>query len=168
MLQLRLPASLQTGLRVAVIGLALSALGGCETLAITALGVGASAGVTHTASSVSYRTFTLPASQVKAASLVALNRMGIGVAAIDTRDGSELIRARHAERDIEIELEPMSKSTTQMRAVAKRNFFVHDAATAREIVEQTELAIAAAAQRGPLPDRRGRAAGAAQVVRTAL
>lgn len=168
MIQLPLPAAMQTGLRVAVIGLATSVLGGCETLAITALGVGASAGVTHTANSVSYRTFTLPASQVKVASLVALNRMGIGVAAIDTRDGSEFIRARHAERDIEIELEPMSKSTTQMRAVAKRNFFVHDAATAREIVEQTELAIAAAAQRGRGADRRGPAAGAAQAVRTAL
>lgn len=168
MIQLPLPAALQAGLRAVVIGLAASALGGCETLAITALGVGASAGVTHTANSVSYRTFTLPASQVKAASLVALSRMGIGGAVIDSRDGSELIRARHAERDIEIELEPMSKSTTQMRAVAKRNFFVHDAATAREIVEQTELAIAAAAQRGPGADRRGRAAGAAQVVRTAL
>ncbi len=168
MIQCCFPAAWPIALRVAVIGLATSALGGCETLAITALGVGASAGVTHTASSVSYRTFTLPASQVKAASLVALTRMGIGVTTVDARDGSEFIRARHAERDIEIELEPMSRSTTQMRAVARRNFFVHDAATAREIVEQTELAVAAAAQRGPGADRRGRAAGAAQVLRTAL
>lgn len=154
----------QPRLRFVAAVLAALLLSGCETVAITALGVGASAGVSHTANSVSYRTFTLPASQVRAASLVALGRMGIGVEAIDRRDGSEFIRARHAERDIEIELEAMSRSTTQMRAVAKRNFFVHDAATAREIVEQTELAIAAAQR---VPDRRGRPASA-QAVRTAL
>lgn len=157
--------SARCGLRLVAAVAAAMALSGCETVAITALGVGASAGVSHAANSVSYRTFTLPASQVKSASLVALGRMGIGVESVVRRDSSEFIRARYAEREIEIELEAMSSSTTQMRAVAKRNFFVHDAATAREIVEQTERAIAVAPR---APDRRSRASAPVQVVRASL
>ncbi|WP_428422345.1 hypothetical protein [Methylibium sp.] len=136
-------------------------LSGCGALAITALGVGASAGVSHTASGVSYRTFTATAPQVKAASLAALSKMGITVAGIDKTDGGELIKASYADRSIEIELEAMSKSTTQMRASAKRNLFVYDAATAKEIVEQTERAMAAAA------DKRGKAANANYLVKAA-
>lgn len=131
------------------------ALCGCETVALTALGVGASAGVNHTANGVSTRTFTATAAQVRSASLAALNRMGISVTSIDNRDGIEVIRARSAERQIEVELETMNKSTTQMRASAKHNFFVYDAATGREIVEQTERAMTSA------PERRAKTSAAA-------
>lgn len=127
--------------RFATVLAVVSLLGGCETIAITALGVGASAGVTHTANGVSFRTFTAPAHRVRAASLTALGRMGVKVDAIDRTEDGELIKGTYAERRIEVELEPMSKSTTQVRATAKRNFFVHDAATAREIVEQTARAM---------------------------
>lgn len=116
-------------------------LGGCASVAMTAIGVGASAGVNHTANGTSSRTFTVSAPQVRTASLVALQRMGIVVESIEQRDRAEVIKAKSADRKIEIELEVMSKSTTQMRATAKHNMFVHDGATAREIVEQTDLAI---------------------------
>lgn len=122
-------------------------MAGCEALALTALGVGASAGVTHTASGVSARTFTAPPQRVKAASLVALARMGIQLDGIEPSDGGELIKASSAERDIEIELEAMTKSTTQMRATAKSGLFTYDAATAKEIVEQTEQAMTATPKR---------------------
>jgi hypothetical protein len=46
-----------------------------------------------------------------------------------------------------------------MRATAKHNLFVHDGATAREIVEQTDLAIQS--RLGERSDRRSRPAGAA-------
>ncbi|MET0209320.1 MAG: DUF3568 family protein [Burkholderiaceae bacterium] len=132
--------------RPATLGLACLvglSLGGCASVAMTAVGIGASAGVSHTANALSSRTFTASAPQVRTASLVALQRMGISVESIEQRDGAEVIKARSADRKIEIELEPMNKSTTQMRATAKHNLFVHDAATAKEIVEQTELAIQA-------------------------
>jgi len=130
---------------------------GCATVAMTALGVGASAGVNHTANSISSRTFTASAPQVRTASLVALQRMGIAVEGIEQRDGNEVIKAKSGERKIEIELEVMSKSSTQMRATAKHNLFVHDGATAREIVEQTELAIQSrVGDRGDRGDRPAR------------
>lgn len=132
-------------LALVVIGTSLS---GCGALAITALGVGASAGVSHTAS----------AAQVKAASLAALSKMGVTVEGVAKTESGELIKGNSADRSIEVELEAMSKSTTQMRASAKRNLFVHDAATAKEIVEQTERAMAAA-------DKRAKAATTGYLVR---
>ena len=126
-------------------------LAGCETIAITALGVGASAGVSHTASSIGYRTFTAPAPRVRVASLAALERMGIRVEKVDRLESSELIIARSADRSIEIELEAMSRNTTQMRAAAKRNAFVYDAATAKEIIEQTAVSLGQAPRRAQKP-----------------
>lgn len=139
---------------IAVCALAASALllAGCETVAITALGVGASAGVSHTAGSIGYRTFTAPSAQVRKASLLALGKMEIAIDGVEPREqGGELIRARSADRSIEIELESMSKATTHMRAAAKRNAFVYDAATAREIIEQTALALAELDKRSAAP-----------------
>lgn len=136
-----------------LLGLAL-ALGGCETIAITALGVGASAGMTHTVNGISARTFTAPEAKVKAASLAALGRMGAAVEAVERVENGELIRARSADRSIEVEIEPMSRTTTHVRASAKRNFFVYDGATAKEIIVQTELALMPAAPGAP-PAKRG-------------
>lgn len=132
-------------------------LGGCEALAITALGVGASAGVTHTANSVSFRTFTASTAQVKNASLLALATMGIEIVAARQRNGVEVIEARSADRTIEIALESMSPATTQMRTSAKRNALVYDAATAREITEQTVLALTEMEQRAKKPTTAQRA-----------
>ena len=146
--------------RGAVLALALLGLNGCAAVAVTALGVGASAGVTHTASGISYRTFTVPAPQVRAASLTALGRMGATVDAVEQREGHEVIRGRYAERQVEVTIEAMSKSSAQMRATLKHNAFVYDAATAKEIVEQTERAVAAA-------DRRVRVGGRSDGVRSA-
>jgi lipoprotein-anchoring transpeptidase ErfK/SrfK len=130
------------------------ALGGCETIAITALGIGASAGVTHTVNGTSARTFTAPEAKVKAASLAALGRMGAAVESIDRVENGELIRARSADRSIEVEIEPMSRTTTHVRASAKRSFFVYDGATAKEIIVQTELALLPAAP-AAAPAKRG-------------
>jgi hypothetical protein len=116
-------------------------LAGCETLAITALGLGASAGVSHQTEGISYRTFTAPSKKVRGASLVALNKMGIAVETTGKTDSGEIIKAATADYAIEIELEAISPTATRMRAVAKRSLFVYDAATAREIIAQTERAL---------------------------
>src|SRR5262245_19890024 len=113
---------------------ALTLLTGCSSLAITALGVGSTAGVTHAMNGVAYKTFTAPTANVRLAALGALKRMGIKV---DQKE-NELIKAATPERDIEIELETLSANTTRMRAVAKRNIFLYDSATAAEIIQQTE------------------------------
>ena len=112
-------------------------LAGCEAAALTALGVGASAGVSHTLSGITYRTFAEPLPKVKAASLKALQRMQIKVASTSRIDNGEQIKARAADRDIEIELEALSPNTTRMRVVASQGL-LKDSATATEIIMQTE------------------------------
>jgi len=112
-------------------------LAACEPLSITAFGVGASAGVAHGLGGVTYRTFTAPMPKVRGATMIALNKMGIKVGSTSKVERTEVIKATAADREIEVELEPLSQSTTRMRTVAKKGFF-YDSATATEIILQTE------------------------------
>lgn len=127
--------------RIAALGAAALLLTGCESLAITALGVGATTGISHTSGSISSRTFTASNKKVKAASLAALTRMGAKVENQTQTDTSEIISASYPSRSIEVEIETLSPSTTRVTATAKRGLFVYDAATANEIVEQTGRAL---------------------------
>lgn len=117
---------------------AASMLAGCEAMAVTAFGVGASTGVSHSLNGVTYRTFTAPAQRVKSAALAALNRMGIKVDATKKSEGGEVIIASTRERQVEVELESISPNTTRMRVVAKQGSVFYDSATATEIILQTE------------------------------
>ena len=105
---------------------------------MTALGVGASAGVSHTLTGITYRTFTEPLPRVKVASMRALQHMRIKVRSSDKIDGGEEIMAYSPDRSIDIELEAISPNATRMRVTAKKNFFVYDRATATEIILQTK------------------------------
>ncbi len=51
-------------------------LGGCQALAITAAGIGASTGLTHTANSISSRTFTASQPQVRQATSIGVGTHG--------------------------------------------------------------------------------------------
>lgn len=113
-------------------------LTGCAAAAMTALGVGASAGVSHTLTGITYRTFTEPLPRVKVASMRALQHMRIKVRSSDKIDGGEEIIAYSPDRSIDIELEAISPNATRMRVTAKKNFFVYDSATATEIILQTK------------------------------
>lgn len=113
-------------------------LTGCAPLALTAFGVGASAGVSHTLNGVTNRTFTAPPSRVHVAAMAALKRMGIKVESSKTTDGGEVINASATGRQIEIELEEISANSTRMRAIAKNGTLLYDSATATEIILQTE------------------------------
>lgn len=115
-----------------------AALAGCEPLALTAAGVGMSTGVSHTLSGITYRTFTAPMSRVRGATMTALNRMSIKVQSSGKMEDGELIKAKSGDRDIEIELEPISPNTTRMKAVARKGAVFYDSATAMEIILQTE------------------------------
>ena len=117
-------------------------LAGCEPLALTALGVGASAGISHTLNGVTYRTFTAPPSRVRVATIAALKRMGINVDSAQTTDKGELIKASTSDRQIEIELEGISVNATRMRTIAKNGSLLYDSATATEIILQTEKLLA--------------------------
>ena len=112
---------------------------GCAPVALTALGVGMATGVGHTLGGMVYKTFTTPQSHVKRATLTALNRMQIKVVESKRNGGTEFIKAKAADRDIDIELEALTPNTTRMLVVAKKDHgILRDGATATEIILQTE------------------------------
>ena len=116
-------------------------LSGCQPLAIAALGIGGSTAVNHTLTGISYRTFTAPLLEVRTASIVALHRMGMQRAGGQRTVSGETLLAKATDRDIEIELESLSRNSTRMRVVARNGGLFFDNATASEIVVQTEKAL---------------------------
>ena len=114
-------------------------LGGCVAVALTAGGVGMATGVSHTLSGIVYKTFTTPQAQVKHATYGALNRMQIKVLKAK-RDGStEKIEAKAGDREVDIELEALTPTTTRMMVTAKKDAgLLRDGATATEVILQTE------------------------------
>jgi hypothetical protein len=121
--------------------LLLSALAGCQPLALSLLGAGAGTAFQYSIDGVTTRTFTAPASEVKQGALAALERMGIAFESLDKFEYGELIYARAENRAIEIEIEPISPRATRMRIAAKNGGLLYDSATAREIVAQTERSL---------------------------
>ena len=113
-------------------------MAGCEPLAVALLGGGVSTVLRYNLEGVAARTFTAPAASVKSASLAALQRMGLGLEGTESLEASELIRARSPNRDIEIELEPITEQLTRMRITARSTSLLYDTATAQELVQQTE------------------------------
>ena len=131
--------ALKTTAKILVLACLAVPLGGCVPVALTAAGVGMATGVNHTLSGMVYKTFTTPQSQVRRATMTALNRMQIHVAEAKRNGATEFIKARTPDRDIEIELEAITPSTTRMLVVAKKDHgILRDGATATEIILQTE------------------------------
>jgi hypothetical protein len=125
--------------RVATVATAVALLSACEPLSIMAAGVGGSAAVSHTLGGITYRTFTASASEVRAASINALNRMGLKVTGTEKgENGAQILKAVGNDREIEITFEPISTATTRMRVIARNGSIFFDSATATEIILQTE------------------------------
>ena len=126
-----------------LVGLILLYLNGCAApVALTLLSVGAGVttgtAVSYTMDGIAYRTFTAPLSQVERATLTALNDMGMEIEGAEKTDEGKAIKAKGADRQIEIELQAVSSKTTRLRTVAKQGWFFKDRATATEIILQTE------------------------------
>ncbi|HLX81518.1 MAG TPA: DUF3568 family protein [Burkholderiales bacterium] len=130
--------TLRRGSALALVFAAWIPLAGCESLAVMAAGVGGSAAVTHTLNGITYRTFTAPLAKVKYASLSALDRMGIKSRPAEKIAHGELIKASANAREIEIEFESLTPSTTRMKVIARDGGVFYDSATATEIILQTE------------------------------
>ena len=118
---------------------AIISLEGCVAVGLTALGVGMATGVSHTLGGIVYKTFSVSQVKVKKAALTAMGRMQVKVVKM-TRDGdTELIAAKAGDRDIEVELEALTGSTTRMSVTVKKDGgLLRDSATATEIILQTE------------------------------
>jgi len=117
-------------------------LAGCDPITLTALGVGAAAGVSHTLGGIAYKTFSMPLPKVRTAVNGALAHMDIKVASTEKIDNGARIKARAADRDIEIELEALTSKTTRMRSTARNGIFM-DSSTATEISRQREKGLSA-------------------------
>lgn len=130
-------ANTERGGASAVLALMAFALSGCDPISLTAMGVGAAYGVQHTLTGISYRTFTVPLPQVRSAVMSAFDRMDITVGSEEKIENGERLTAHASDREIEVELEAITSKTTRMRSTAKNGLF-RDAATATEIILQTE------------------------------
>ena len=118
------------------------ALAGCAPVALTALGIGMSTGVSHQLGGIVYKTFTNSQAQVKKATLGAFSRMQIKVVEVKRSGTTEVILGKAGDRDIEVELESLTPNTTRMTATAKKDSgLLRDGATATEIILQTERII---------------------------
>jgi hypothetical protein len=119
-------------------------LSGCVAVALTAAGVGMATGVSHTLGGIVYRTFAAPQTKVRRSTVAALGRMQIKVVE-STQDGNkEVIKARASDRDIEVQIEALTPNTTRIAVTAtKDGGLIRDAATATEIILQTEKLVGA-------------------------
>jgi hypothetical protein len=130
---------------LAIIPALAGALAGCslatQPLAVALAGAGTSTVIGQSMNGTAYRTFTHTLAEVKAAALDTLSLMGIRVDSFETSERGELINGSAIARSIEVELEPISSKATRMRVVTRNGGIFYDAATATEIVLQTEKAL---------------------------
>ncbi|HYL90447.1 MAG TPA: DUF3568 family protein [Burkholderiales bacterium] len=126
-------------------------LAGCETVAVALLGAGASSAIRYNLDGIAGRTFTAPLAVVKSASLAALERMGLTLDGTSSFDTGETIYARAPNRDIEIEIEPITRQTTRLSVTAKSGSLLYDNSTAVELVAQTEKQLDAAVAKLVVP-----------------
>lgn len=123
-------------------------LSGCAAgVGLTLLGIGAgttaSAGVNHTLSGITYKTFTATPNDVHAAARNALGNMGITVEKdeADKETGVRHLAGHTRDREIEVEVEEVTPRTTRLRVVASQDMVFKDSATATEIIMQTAQAL---------------------------
>jgi hypothetical protein len=116
---------------------ACSLVSACEPVAIALLGAGASAAFRYNMDGVAARTFTATAAEVRTASISALERMGIALDSSTPQEGIEILVARAPNREIELELEPITRQATRLRVTARGSSIFYDNATAIELVQQT-------------------------------
>jgi hypothetical protein len=114
-------------------------LNGCVAVALTAVGVGMATGVSHTLGGIVYKTFAAPQPKVRRSTVAALGRMQIHIVESSHDGTTEVIKARAADRNIEVEIEALTPNTTRLTVTAvKDGGIIRDAATATEIILQTE------------------------------
>lgn len=151
-----------------LLGLALVTLQGCAAVGLTLLGVGAGTasgtGIGHALDSITYKTFTVPLDGLAMATLMTLDRMDMPVMENRPTEEGRTILAQAGDREVEIELDRLTTTTTRMRVVAKKNWLVRDRATAAEVIFQTDhtltdhpqLAVTPASRRATRAQKSGR------------
>ncbi len=113
-------------------------LQGCAAAALTAGSLAAGVGVNHTLNGIAYKTVIAPLPNTRLAALKTLNRMEVEIKKDKETEQGWLITADAVDRDINIQLERLTDSTTRMRVtVNKDKSLLKDRATATEIIAQS-------------------------------
>ena len=124
--------------RAVLAAVSLLALQGCAAVALTVGGIAAGAGVDHTLNGIVYKTFTSSLDELRLATLKTFKRMDFDVVADEGTEDGWALKATARDREIEVQLESLTRRTTRMRVVAsKGDIFFKDSATATEIIVQT-------------------------------
>jgi len=115
-----------------------AALAGCQLLTVSAVGAGASAGISHSINGIATRTIAAASDQVHAATLLALRRLGMRYETVTENGRLLMVRAEAGEkRHVEIEFHELTPRATQIDVAVKSGGLFYDRATADEIIELT-------------------------------
>ncbi len=129
-------------LRAPVVAVLLGSLllQGCAVAALTILGMAGGAGIKHTLTGIAYKTFSHSVAEVRKSALHTLKHMAMTVTTDTKTETGWQIMATAENREIDIELERLTKHMTRMRAVANvgGSIFFKDAATSSAIITKTE------------------------------
>lgn len=129
--------------KVAFVLTCLLMLEGCAAAVLSIAGMAGEAGLDYTLNGTITRTYAAPVAGTRLATLQTLKRMAMVVEKSEKQDNGWVIKARAAERNIEIELEPLSFKTTRAQVVVSQADFglIKDPSTGNEIVEQISITL---------------------------
>ncbi len=130
------------------------ALSGCVALpavapaAMAAGGDLVKAGTVRTFGGATQRTFSVPLSELYAATRQTLDRLGFGPPKEKSKEERVTLYAYGVDRTVRIDLLPVTGEMTQMRVFVRKDNLGKDLATASELVTQTEHTL-----NPPVPER---------------
>jgi Protein of unknown function (DUF3568) len=103
-----------------------------------AAGGAAKAGVEHTMSGATYRTFSAPLADVHSAVLQSFRDLEVEVTKDELlEDGRMHVTAEARDRHISVKLEPVTPSLTRLMMYVRKGLVGRDASTSSELIEQT-------------------------------
>lgn len=127
---------------IALILAALFALPGCAAVALSAVGPAAEFGIDQATSGTTAKTYTASLDHIRLAALKSLSRMEMDVVADEGDEEEWEIEAEAADRTIEVDLKALTAKTTRVKVSADDgSIFLHDEATAQEVVAQITEAL---------------------------
>jgi hypothetical protein len=94
-----------------------------------------------------FRTFSLPLAEVRAAVKTTLESLGFPPASEQTGEERIVLHAESADRTVRIDLQPITPVMTQVRVSVRKATFSQDPATASELIARIEQKLAPAEAR---------------------
>lgn len=109
-----------------------------RALALLALTLAAGCASLSGTTAPSSQQFAAPMARVKPAFVSTLASMGMMISSLEVRGGHEIIKARKAGSEVEIDLEPVGRAATRARVAARSGGLLYDEAAASGIIRQAE------------------------------